>query len=530
MGIGRQANRRAPARISGNWRATHQWTPTGRDGWAEPGGGPRCRSLAADVCQSTIGFGQPVSPVLASCLRWKPKPLISDIKPEVLMRTRIVGLAVLASAVALTLFGLPLALGFAEYALTNEHARLARHASSIGEDVASELNAGHRPRGSFPAVDGIQVAIYDSDRDRVLGPGPDRVDDEVTEAFNGRVGTGRRNNEIIAAVPVADGDHLVGAVRATSELSVVYQRIELVWAGMTGLALLAVGAVWLLARRQTRRLIAPLETLSQGARRLGEGDFSVRVSAVAIPEIDSVSDSLNTTASRLDEMLARERAFSAEASHQLRTPLAGLRLRLESALDPPGQDLRPAVTAAIGDTDRVERTVDDLLTLARHTTDRGSADLDVPGLLNEVQQSWTHRPDSDGRRLEVEVEPNLPASPTSTAAIRQVLTVLLDNAAMHGAGTVTVAVRDAADALAIDVTDHGTGITAPESDLFARRPTTDGHGLGLALARRLVEAEGGRLRLTRPQPATFTILIPARISPEISTLEAGCAQHVPARG
>jgi signal transduction histidine kinase len=251
---------------------------------------------------------------------------------------------------------------------------------------------------------------------------------------------------------------------------------------------------------------------------------------VAIPEIDSVSDSLNTTASRLDEMLARERAFSAEASHQLRTPLAGLRLRLESALDPPGQDLRPAVTAAIGDTDRVERTVDDLLTLARHTTDRGSADLNVPALLNEVQQSWTHRPDSDGRRLEVEVEPNLPASPTSTAAIRQVLTVLLDNAAMHGAGTVTVAVRDAADALAIDVTDHGTGITAPESDLFARRPTTDGHGLGLALARRLVEAEGGRLRLTRPQPPTFTILIPARISPEISTLEAGCAQHVPARG
>lgn len=446
------------------------------------------------------------------------------------MRTRIVGLAVLASAIALTLFGLPLALGFAEYALTNEHARLARHASSVGSDVAGELDAGHTPRGSFPATDGIQVAIYDSDRDRVLGPGPDRVDDAVAEAFNGRVGTGRKNNEIIAAVPVAQGDHLVGAIRATSELSVVYQRIGLVWAGMTGLAVLAVGAVWLLARRQTRRLIAPLETLSRGARRLGEGDFSVRVSAVAIPEIDSVSDSLNTTASRLDDMLARERAFSAEASHQLRTPLAGLRLRLESALDPPGQDLRPVVTAALGDTDRVERTVDDLLTLARHTTDRDRADLDVPGLLNEVQQGWACRPDSRGRCLEVEAEPDLPTSPTSTAAIRQVLTVLLDNAAIHGAGTVTVAVREAADALAIDVADQGIGITTPETELFTRRPTTDGHGLGLALARRLVEAEGGRLRLTRPQPPTFTILIPTRSSPATSMPDAGSSQHVPARG
>lgn len=452
--------------------------------------------------------------------RWKQRTAVErqGKKSGVFMRTRIVGLAVLASTVAITLFGLPLAVGFAQYALTEERARLARHAMSVGAGVALDLNEGHTPQGPLPAVDNTQLAIYDSDHVRVLGPGPDDGGQEVVEAFVGRIGAGRNAEEIVVAVPVvAEGEHLVGVVRAASPVSETYRRIGMIWASMAGLALLAVGLVWMLARRQARRLTAPLETLSRGARRLGEGDFSVRVSPVAIPEIDSVSDSLNTTAGRLDDILARERAFSAEASHQLRTPLAGLRLRLESALDPPGRDMRPAVTAAIGDTDRVERTVDELLSLARHTKGPDGTDLDLPGLLNEVKQGWDYRLTSAGRHLEIKIEPDLPSSPASTAAIRQVLTVLLDNATIHGAGTVTVAVREAADALAIDVADQGAGITTAEAELFARRPSADGHGIGLALARRLVEAEGGRLRLTSPQPPTFTILIPARNHQEIPT-------------
>jgi signal transduction histidine kinase len=87
--------------------------------------------------------------------------------------------------------------------------------------------------------------------------------------------------------------------------------------------------------------------------------------------------------------------------------------------------------------------------------------------------------------------------------------VLLDNAATHGSGTVTVTARDAAGTLAIDVADEGSGVDS-ESDPFVRRsPSADGHGIGLALARSLAEAEGGRLRLSKPAPATFTLLLPA---------------------
>ena len=97
----------------------------------------------------------------------------------------------------------------------------------------------------------------------------------------------------------------------------------------------------------------------------------------------------------------------------------------------------------------------------------------------------------------------------SAAAVRQVLAVLVDNAARHGSGTVGVRVREAADAVAIDVSDQGRGVHEPEHVLFARRPATARpHGIGLALARRLAEAENGRLTLTRPSPPVFTLLLP----------------------
>jgi signal transduction histidine kinase len=101
-------------------------------------------------------------------------------------------------------------------------------------------------------------------------------------------------------------------------------------------------------------------------------------------------------------------------------------------------------------------------------------------------------------------------SGASPAAVRQILAVLVDNAATHGRGNVRLTVRDAGDAIAVDVADEGPSLTVPSSQLFARRgASASGHGIGLALARRLAEAEGGRLRLSASQPPTFTLLIPA---------------------
>jgi len=445
------------------------------------------------------------------------------------VRRRIVALAVVGSTLALVLFGLPLAAATARYLMTEERYRLQNEARVIAGQVAPALDAERAP--ALPPVDDdMAVAVYDFDRHRVAGTGPDDLDGELGAVFEGRGRLVRSDDQLIVAVPVTRGDHLVGAVRMASDDSRVHRRVALIWAGMAGLATLSVGAVGLVARWQARRLAAPLSAMADSAVRLGDGDFSVRVPPADITEIDSLGRALNTTACRLDDLLARERAFSAEASHQLRTPLAGLRLRLEAALDGDPAELPAAVRAAIGDADRVERTIDELLTLARGSG--GAEPTDVRGLLDEARRAWFERPDVGGRPLVLDVEADLPASLASAAAVRHVLRVLLDNAAAHGSGTVSVTARSviapAGEALAIDVGDEGTGIEVSETEIFARRASAAdgrgaghgaGHGIGLALARRLAEAEGGRLRLARPVPPVFTILLP--VPPKTSGADQG---------
>jgi signal transduction histidine kinase len=424
------------------------------------------------------------------------------------VRTRIIGLALVASVLAIGLFGVPLGLAVARYAVLHEESNLVRIADAAAVAVSSELKDGDPPSAIPEALDHTSLAVYDRGGTLIAGHGP-AADELVQEALTGRIATGGGPDELVAAVTVNHESDVLGAVRAASPRSEVYGQVGLAWLGMTVLALLAVAVVWLLARRQARRLAQPLEQLAGVASRLGDGDFSVRTTPVGIPEIDSVGHALSRTATRLDTMLARERAFSADASHQLRTPLAGLRLRLEAALHQLEQDPYDAIRHAIIEADRQEQIIDELLALARDTRHSDSGPLDLTGLLDEIDRTWSHQLAAKQRQLHLDIDPQAPGSSASTAAVRQVLTVLLDNAAAHGAGAVTLSVRDAAGALAIDVSDEGAEITTPELILFTRRAEgATGHGIGLALARSLAEAEGGRLTLSRPIPPTFTLLAP----------------------
>jgi signal transduction histidine kinase len=427
-----------------------------------------------------------------------------------LVRTRIIGLAVWAAVLAIALFGIPLAGGVLQYALAQERSELERTANEVAIAVAADVAPGEE-LDELPDTDtgSAVVAVYDEHGERIGGAGPDRDDPEVAEALDGDVASVSRDGDLVVAVPVTHDADVIGVTRAAVPRSKVLGRVAVVWGAMAGLAGLAVGAVWLLARRQASRMARPLEQLAVSAHRLGDGDFSVRSRADDIPEIDAVGAALNNTAVRLDDMLARERAFSADASHQLRTPLSGLRLRLEAALEKPDQDPWPAISASLTDADRLEQTIEELLSLARETSGVRGRPVDLAELLGEIERDWLARLEVQGRRLQLSVDPDSPQPQASAAAVRQVLTVLIDNAVTHGRGTISVAVREAADAVAIDVADEGVGVGKPEPELFARRiGASNGHGIGLALARRLAEAEGGRLQLTRPGPPIFTLLLP----------------------
>jgi signal transduction histidine kinase len=427
------------------------------------------------------------------------------------VRRRIVWLSVFAAALAITLFGVPLGYAVAQSFLGDEQAESERVADSAAITVAADLTRGDAPSHLTARQGDITVGVYGSDGVRIAGLGPARADVVVRDAASDRRVSSADDvaGQLVVAVPVIDGDRVTGVVRSATSYTPVRWRIAGAWGLMLGLGALAVAVTWLLARSQARRLARPIEALAETAQRLGSGDFSVRTTVSRIPEIDAAGAALDTTARRLGELVERERAFSADASHQLRTPLTGLRLGLETALDLPAGAHRAAMTAAIESADRLERTVADLLALARDSH-RAGAPLLIPELVTDWTAAWGPVLDGRGRKLRVDVAPDLPVSSASPAAVRQVVDVLVDNAVSHGAGTVTLAVRDAGGAVAIDVGDEGDGPPDPAAIFSRRGEGAAGHGIGLALARSLAEAEGGRLRLARPAPPVFSLLLPAQ--------------------
>jgi signal transduction histidine kinase len=426
------------------------------------------------------------------------------------VRKRIIALTVLTTTLALVLFGAPLAIGVARYYANDERAELERVADSAALMISSDV-VHREPMRHFSKTDDVtSVGFYRADGTRSRGAGPVRLEPAAAAVPAGQVASADTASDLVVAVPIVDNGKVTGIVRAATTRNEVYRRTWLTWLVMLAFAVVALAATGLIARRQARRLALPLEQLSAAAARLGSGDFTVRHSDAGIPEIDSVFASLEVTAQRLNEVLTRERAFSADASHQLRTPLAGLRLQLESGLEARDSDLRASVLASIESADRLERTIDDLLTLARDSLHEGKL-VPVAAELREIVGGRSAWFSSQQRDLIVTVQPVIAESRVSAPVLRQIVAVLLDNAAQHGAGAVTVTARDVgASALAVDVRDEGPGIDE-DVDLFRRRQSPDeGHGIGLALARRLAEAEGGRLSLTHPRPATFTLLLPLR--------------------
>lgn len=423
------------------------------------------------------------------------------------MRKRIVTLAMLAASLATSLFGIPLALFAAHYYRSQQSAELERVADAAAVDVAADLFHG-RFAGDLPSPPrGTSLAIYAAGGRLLGGRGPATADPVVTQTLaNNTVRHERDRGRLLAAVPVAEGAHAAFAIRATTSATEVYRRIHITWLLMLALEALVLLVTWQLARWQARRLAGPLEHLSAAAGTLGEGDFSVRAAPSGILEIDAVNTALNRTAARIGDLVDRERAITANASHQLRTPLTGLRLGLEAALDSPNSDHRQVIADAVATTERLDQTIDDLIALARGTT-YATEPLALEALLAEITETWHSLLAESGRELRIRADPDLPRSSASCAAVRQILAVLIDNAGRHGTGTVTVYARDASPAVAIDVSDEGNQLHGDETDPFHLRAAR-GHGIGLPLARSLAEAEGGRLCLSSRSPTTFTLFVP----------------------
>ncbi|MEO3767380.1 ATP-binding protein [Streptomyces sp. B8F3] len=274
-------------------------------------------------------------------------------------------------------------------------------------------------------------------------------------------------------------------------------------------ALLAVGAAVLLAVRQANRLTAPLTDLAETAERLGSGDQRTRHRRYGVPELDRVADVLDASAERIARMLTAERRLAADASHQLRTPLTALSMRLEEiALTDDPATVKEEAAVALTQVERLTDVVQRLLTKSRDPKAGAGMGFDLDEVVKQQLEEWRPAYRGEGRAIVRSGKKKLRAVGTP-GAVAQVLATLIENALMHGAGTVALRTRVTGNQVVAEVTDEGPGVPADlGSRVFER--TVSGRnstGLGLAVARDLAEADGGRLELVQQKPTTFALFL-----------------------
>lgn len=274
-------------------------------------------------------------------------------------------------------------------------------------------------------------------------------------------------------------------------------------------ALLAVIAAVFLAVRQANRLTAPLTDLAETAERLGSGDPRPRHRRYGVPELDRVADVLDASAERIARMLTAERRLAADASHQLRTPLTALSMRLEEiTLTDDPDTVKEEATIALTQVERLTDVVQRLLTNSRDPKSGSAVTFDLDEVIQQQLDEWRPAIRAGGRALVRSGKQGLRAVGTP-GAVSQVLATLIENSLTHGDGAVALRTRITGNQAVVEVSDEGPGVP---TDLGARvfERTVSGRnstGLGLAVARDLAEADGGRLELLQQSPPVFALFL-----------------------
>lgn len=350
-----------------------------------------------------------------------------------------------------------------------------------------------------------RYGLYDADGARIAGSGPPEADLVVRNALRDGVAAARTESDVTAAAAIHTRNVVVRVAESLEESTA---RTTTTLARLMAVAAATVAVAALIGWYLVRRMLAPVTVLQTAAVALGEGDFTTAIPTTGLAEMDDFGRALTVSAQRIGDLIGRERAFSADASHQLRNPLAGAILALETELLAPRPNPRTILEESLQALTRLEQTVDSLLRLARDTTTK-TAPTELSSVLDELRDRWEPAYVSGGRPFTIRVATGYVGMPATT--LHHILDVLIDNALQHGRGEVTVTATSIRGGVAINVTDTGPG-PSHTATLFSRRdPTATGTGIGLALARALAEADGARLTLkNRGSPTTFELVITSR--------------------
>jgi signal transduction histidine kinase len=311
--------------------------------------------------------------------------------------------------------------------------------------------------------------------------------------------------EILAtSVPILDRGRPAGAVRITQSIDAVHKAVKTSILDIAALAgvvlLLGLVAGGLIAQQIAR----PIRRLDGAARRVAEGDLDTAVAVEGSTEQRSLARTFNEMTQRIKRLLRVQQDFVADASHQLRTPLTGLRLRLENLAERFRGDapVERELGAAMGEIDRLSSIVDELLVLSRAGEHELPGErIDLGAVVERAAERWRDAAADRGIAIEVAAGRQGAEGWCAVPDLERSLDSLVENALTYSLAGTTVKLEAAAGRIA--VLDEGPGLTPGEEEAvferFSRgsagRRGAKGTGLGLAIARELTRQWGGDVRL-----------------------------------
>lgn len=428
--------------------------------------------------------------------------------------------------VVLIALGVPLAVNLEQRARLELETEALIQAQGIATAIGSE-NLLPKKRDTLDAIvressaqvnarviviDGAGTLVADSD-------GPDLLGNtyatarrpEIVAALDGRpesvtrYSTDLGYDQLATAVPIQDEGGTIGAVRITKPMSEVQSQTRRATLGLLAVGFAGLASGLLLAWALAGSFARPLRRLADASERLGGGDLTARSERVTgAEEIEQLGRAFDEMADRLERTVRAQREFVANASHQLRTPLTGMKLRLETAVDiAQDAELRTQLEAADREVDRLAEIVDRLLVMARQIEEGQATRVDLGDSVARAVGRWEERAAHLGASLLARGEGG--SALGNPSDVDQILDNLLDNAIAYAPGEILLETVREDGRLVVAVQDRGPGIRIEDlehvTDRFyrGRGAPSGGSGLGLAIARELAEKWGGSLEVRSPE-------------------------------
>ncbi|MBO4256731.1 HAMP domain-containing sensor histidine kinase [Streptomyces griseorubiginosus] len=450
------------------------------------------------------------------------------------MNRRLIRSYILLVAVAILLFTVPVAFTLTAQLRDDTEASLKREATTmallLGTGNAASCQALAELAGAYAQETHDQVQVTATARCRPAGVPVPKQDAALTAAVDHGTATTDWGSDVIwgrslvVTVPAKDDGRIVGAVRIVYSTGDLTHRLWTIWGFRAGLAVAVLGVAALIGAFAARRITRPLRQLNDMASRFSDGDLTARSPVEGPPETQTLARTLNQAGERLDTLIASQRIFVADASHQLRTPLTALRLSLDNIAD--GVDdafVREDVEQATAEVVRMSRLVNGLLVLARAEAKVTAAEpLPLTDIVEERLSVW--RPAADERGVTVALRGSADGRPSVLASpghLEQVLDNVLSNAleVSPDGGTITVRVEPRGDEVVLSVLDEGPGMSDAEKsrafDRFWRGQGLTGRsgsGLGLSVVKQLVADDGGTVALKDAPGGGLWVVISLRAS------------------